>query len=440
MNRVLQMIKGLIPVSVKRFLLMLTFPDLRVRLLVQLSGYRHQRALARLSGKPVLKCVFFALFEDVWKYDRVYQLMEKHPRFEPVILVCPVVNYGYENMLSRMKQAYRFYQKKGYRVICSYDESTGRYVDVRKELNPDIIFYTNPYEGLIDDRYYIKQFPDKLTVYVPYYMNDVSDYSLAYDQLLHSLVWRMYLENNLSLQCAKKASRTGGHQMYVSGYPGIEAYIDKTYVSGDDCWKVKGHTHKRIIWAPHHTIYPVEGIQYSCFLSYSDFMLQMARKYQDEVEFAFKPHPILKNRLYEVWGKEKTDDYYAQWAEMPNTILQEGEYTDLFLSSDAMIHDSGSFIIEYMYVDKPVMLTMREDRNGKYDFSQTASACLENYYVARNEDQIEQFIQNVISGTDPMKEQRTRFVHDVLLPEGMPSENILNDILDSIDHQVLYRN
>jgi len=46
----------------------------------------------------------------------------------------------------------------------------------------------------------------------------------------------------------------------------------------------------------------------------------------------------------------------------------------------------------------------------------------------------------VISGTDPMKEQRTRFIHDVLLPEGMPSENILNDILDSIDHQVLYRN
>ena len=86
------------------------------------------------------------------------------------------------------------------------------------------------------------------------------------------------------------------------------------------------------------------------------------------------------------------------------------------------------------------MLTMREDRNGKYDFSQTASACLENYYVARNEEQIEQFVQNVISGTDPMKEQRTRFVHDVLLPEGMPSENILNDILDSIDHQVLYRN
>ena len=97
-------------------------------------------------------------------------------------------------------------------------------------------------------------------------------------------------------------------------------------------------------------------------------------------------------------------------------------------------------IIEYMYVDKPVMLTMREERNGKYDFSQTASACLENYYVARNEEQIEQFIQNVISGTDPMKEQRTRFIHDVLLPEGMPSENILNDILDSIDHQVLYRN
>ena len=80
--------------------------------------------------------------------------MERHPRFEPVILVCPVVNYGYENMLSRMHQAYDFYRKKGYRVVCSYDEATGRYVDVRKELHPDLIFYTNPYEGLIDERYF----------------------------------------------------------------------------------------------------------------------------------------------------------------------------------------------------------------------------------------------------------------------------------------------
>lgn len=438
MKEVLQKIKGWVPVPVKRLLLFLTFPDLRVKLMILTAGYRHRRALSQLSGKPVLRCVFFALFEDVWKYDRLYQLMERHPRFEPVILVCPVVNFGYENMLSRMHQAYEFYQKKGYQVVCSYDETTGQYVDVRKELHPDIIFYTNPYEGLIDERYYIKNFQDKLTVYVPYYMTDIRDYALVYDQLLHCLVWRMYLENSISLQCAQAYSRRQGHNMVVSGYPGIEAFIDHTYQAKDDCWKIKNHTHKRIIWAPHHTICPVAGIHYSCFLFYADFMLEMAKKYKDEVEFAFKPHPILKNRLYEVWGKEKTDAYYAQWAEMDNTILQEGEYVDLFLTSDAMIHDSGSFIIEYMYVDKPVMFTLREDKPHN-EFSDVAKACFENYYFSETRDDIEQFIKNLIQGVDPLKEKRKSFVHDTLIPQGMPSENILNDILDSVDHQVLYR-
>lgn len=439
MNKLLHTIKGGIPVSVKRFLLFLTFPDLRIRLMILTAGYRHRRALKQLSGKPVLRCVFFALFEDVWKYDRVYQLMERHPRFEPVILVCPVVNYGYENMLSRMRQAYAYYQKKGYRVVCSYNEATGSYVDVRKELRPDLIFYTNPYEVLIDKRYYIKNFLDKLTVYVPYYMTDTADYALSYDQLLHVLVWRMYLENPISLQCAQVSSRRQGRNMVVSGYPGIEAFLDHTYQANDACWKIRDHTHKRIIWAPHHTIYPVAGLHYSCFLYYADFMLEMARKYQDEVQFAFKPHPILKNRLYEVWGREKTDAYYAQWSEMDNTILQEGEYVDLFLSSDAMIHDSGSFITEYMYVDKPVMFTLREDK-PHHEFSEVAKACFEHYYFSETSDDIEQFIKNLIKGEDPLKEKRQAFVRETLIPQGLPSENIVNDILDSVDHQVLYRN
>ena len=50
------------------------------------------------------------------------------------------------------------------------------------------------------------------------------------------------------------------------------------------------------------------------------------------------------------------------------------------------------------------------------------------------------FIQNVINDVDPLKEQRTNFLNEVLMPKGSPSQNIINDILDSIDNQILYRN
>ena len=59
--------------------------------------------------------------------------------------------------------------------------------------------------------------------------------------------------------------------------------------------------------------------------------------------------------------------------------------------------------------------------------------------MARNADDIESFIQDVISGEDSMKEKRTKFISEVLMPKGSPSQNIVNDILDSIDNQILYR-
>ena len=123
----------------------------------------------------------------------------------------------------------------------------------------------------------------------------------------------------------------------------------------------------------------------------------------------------------------------------PNTTVVEGDYVDLFLSSDAMIHDSGSFIAEYLYLNKPVMRTL----NGidlKTLHNEFGQRCLHNHYMAHNSDDIESFILNVIHSFDPMKEQRTKFVNEVLMPKGSPSQNIINDILDSIDNQILYRN
>ena len=44
------------------------------------------------------------------------------------------------------------------------------------------------------------------------------------------------------------------------------------------------------------------------------------------------------------------------------------------------------------------------------------------------------FIQNVINGVDSLKEQRTKFINEMLMPKGSPSQNIVDDILDSIDN------
>lgn len=407
---------------------------------IQLHGgkWYHLKALRKLRNKDVLRCVFFATFEETWKYDVVYQLMEKHPRFDPLILVCPIVNYGYDNMIQRMDSSYSFFQKKGYQVQKAYHVDSKSYVDVRKDLHPDIIFYTNPYKGLVDDRYFITEFKDVLTIYVPYFYNDTADYELAYDEFLLNVVWRRYLETDMHLKMAARYSRNHGRNAVVTGYPGIEEFLSKSdSFSGAD-WKVKDPHFKRIIWAPHHSIYATDAFKYASFMLFCDTMLDLAVKYKDQIQFAFKPHPLLRNKLERLWGREKTDAYYEKWSQMPNTTVVEGDYVDLFLTSDAMIHDSGSFIAEYLYLNKPVLRTLNGIELSSLH-NEFGLCCLENHYKAGNASEIDRFIQNVIAGVDPLKTQRTEFIHEVLIPKGSPSQNIIDDILDSINHQILYR-
>lgn len=384
------------------------------------------------AKKDPINVVFFAIFDSVWKYDELYRLMEGDERFNPTILVCPVVDYSRENMLMNMKRCYDLFKKRGYNVIRAYDEDTDQYVDVRKEFSPDIIFYTNPYGGLIDSRYYISAFKDILTVYVSYNFPNAKDVDFNYGQLLHNLVWRRYVETSGELVVANSYFKNINHNARFTGYPGIDRFIMSDSIFKDD-WKIKDRNVKRIIWSPHHTITPYVAVFYSTFLEYCDFMFEMAQKYKDSIQIAFKPHPILKNRLELMWGEKKTKEYYDKWASLPNGMLNDGAYEDLFMTSDAIMHDCGSFIGEYLYTKNPALFLS----NGipfNEQYNDLAQSCLENYYVGKNKEDIENFIVNVIDGKDPLKQKREEFYRTVLLPPNgkLASENIIDDLVKEL--------
>ena len=375
--------------------------------------------------------MFFALDSNTWKYDSVFQAMQKDPMFSPMVLTVPQVNKGKDFMLFQLKHGCEYYESKGYPTVCSYNEETDSYVDAFS-LHPDIIFFSNPYDGLVDDRYNIKHFENKcLTCYVNYTFCSVPyQWQCASD--FHQKVWRYYVECEDNLKQVKQYYQ--GNNCLVTGYPGLDLFAS-TKATGKD-WKLKDLNLKKVIWAPHHTI---EGntplIQFSTFLLYSDFMLELAEEYRDTIQFAFKPHPLLLPALYAHpnWGKERTDAYYEKWVNGKNTTYVSGDYVDLFKSSDAMIHDCGSFIIEYLYVKKPVMFLDSYDRQTQSNnVAKKAYGC---HYIGKNEEDICEFIEkNVIEGTDVYAEKRNLFYDEFLfLPNGkIVAENMINDIKEAI--------
>ena len=120
---------------------------------------------------------------------------------------------------------------------------------------------------------------------------------------------------------------------------------------------------------------------------------------------------------------------------MENTQLFNDGYEDLFLTSDAMIHDCGSFTTEYLFTKKPVMYLCK-DADMTEKFNEFGVKAFECHYQGHSVADIDRFLKEVvISGNDPMKLQRETFFNDYLEPKGgvLPSQIILQVIENVID-------
>jgi hypothetical protein len=393
----------------------------------------HSKALNIAKHKDKIKVAFFLIHDSVWKYEGLYRLMENDKKFDPVVLICPYILGGSDNMLKEMNQAYESFKREGYQVIKSL-KANGEWIDVKKEISPDLICFTNPW-NLTQPEYLISNFIDTLTCYVPYGFKNSYLNESHYDKPMHNYTWKFFLETEIHQKLARIYARNKGVNTLVTGYPGMDIFLQKEYSPIDE-WKLKDKKIRRIIWAPHHSITKGAILDYSTFLDYADFMLQLAEKYKNYIQIAFKPHPVLRPNLSkeEFWGKEKTDKYYYKWSQLQNGLLNEGKYIDLFLMSDGMIHDCSSFVIEYLYTNKPVMFLINNDSIPE-KFNEIGKMALSQLYQGRNKKDIEYFIEEVIlKGNDYKKDERINFFNSVVRPPNnlSASENIFNDLKSSI--------
>lgn len=394
----------------------------------------HSRELARVQNKKQIKVAFFLIHEAVWKYDGVYALMEKDKRFEPVIVICPYTAYGKKVMLKEMNNSYDTFTSRGYKVVKSYTDKKDEWLDVKKDIKPDIIFFTNPW-NLTKREYHIENYLDTLTCYVPYGYKCSHLHEAHYNKPMHNFTWKFYAETQTHKKLAKKYSRNRGKNIEVAGYPGMDKLLDSSYAPADD-WKINSKSYKRIIWAPHHSIPGYgAGLDYSTFMIYYDFFIQMAEKYRNEIQFAFKPHPILRHKLSsnDVWGPRKTNEYFDRWKNLDNGLVAEGDYIDLFATSDAMFHDGASFLIDYLYTKNPVIYLIR-DETVKERFNSLGKKSFDCHYHAKNKDDIEKFLKMIISEKDEKLVVRERVFNEyVKAPNQVTaSENIFNSIKQSI--------
>ena len=394
----------------------------------------HFRA-KRVGYKDKIEVVFFAMNVANWHYQGVYDLLSQDERFNCHIVLTIALPYSKEQQTADLKQMRAHFDRLQIKYL-DYDEKSNQGYNVAGEINPDILFFPQPYDGAFPDYHSYRAFRSKLLCYIPYGIGPITIDSWVYNTLFHNLAWKLYYPYESNKDESKKISMNHARNMLISGYPNFDKYLNNDVT---DVWKRPERIYKRLIWAPHFTITPLPDspLNRSNFLRMADLMLEIAKKYKNQLQIAFKPHPRLKSELYrhQDWGKEKTDSYYDKWSDMENTQLETGDFVDLFKTSDAMIHDSASFTIEYLYVNKPVAFVSRNSEELSKKHSAIAVGALQQHYIVTTEEEILSFVENVVIGEqDSLKEQRTNFVTTQLLRDRdcSSSQFIVNDIKRSL--------
>lgn len=393
--------------------------------------YSYQQRLPHIqkeiSNKEKIKVVFFPINLGMWKCDYLFQLMLNDHRFEPYIISFFVPVDSWDFQLRNQREMRSFFKAKNYPYYDMYDESKDEWFDI-ESFHPDIVFYTQAVNVSYPNYKIQSLWKNSLFYYVPYCMGMEKE-TAGYNTLLFNICKKVFAPSDYHKDYWSSFFYNKGRNIVSRGYLSFDYLTSPT---NHFCTKWKCNDgRKRVIWAPHHSITTQDLLSYSNFLEIADSMVDIANKYEKKIEFVFKPHPRLRPKLELTpeWGVERTTAYYKKWEEMSNTNFVDGDYYDLFLSSDGMVHNCSTFMAEYLLTGKPVMFNLRDE--SAMILNEYAQKCYEQHYLGKTMNEIEKFLDDVVlGGNDPMKEQRLAFVKKELKGgnDELVAERIFNEI------------
>lgn len=393
---------------------------------VQQKVLRRQVArLDEIRRKEKIYVVFQVYHIGMWKNDSLMKLMLEHPRFTPVIWI--VSHYETWPTEQNMQNIREHCKAMGFPYVEYPDIAT-----LRRHQPVDFFFIQEPYNfNLLRRR--DRGLTDLALCYAPYCFRNHAQPE-SYNNPLQNITVFNFFENAYICDIAKGITNNHGERNVVTGQCMVDIFEGSAVLPQQASpWKDCGRPMKKVIWAPHWTFFEVPGFLHtSTFMLVYDVMLELAEKYADRIQFAFKPHPSLRHNLMRecFWGAEKTEAYYRRWEEMPNTQYENGDYVELFRHSDAMIHDCGSFMLEYLLVDKPCMYL--QEGEGFALFNDMSKAALAAYYKGVTKEEIERFLQNCVLGNEDVYAAERRYVRETYLlpPHGRSAaENIIQTLL-----------
>lgn len=389
-------------------------------------------SLRKQYGKEPIKVGFIGYLDGVAcdVFSDLYRIFDKDPNFTCEVVVVPYTHDAKDKMISKHRKAMSYVESLGFRALPGYNEQKDTYNDYHNRY--DITFYEIEYNW-VDPLFKIDNFRNSISFIIPYgqYLADNINAHMHFQMM--SEIYCIFPTSVAVCHMMKKYSMVFGINVcnkYL-GNPKIDRFFKSKEIV--DVWSKAKSSQKRIIWAPHHT-----WANYANFLRYSNYMLELASRYKDSLFISIKPHPALKDSLKAIdgWTDNQIEEYFDKWKNGENTALFEGEWFNLFQSSDAMIMDSLSFMIEYSLTGKPSCVLYKVNESGKrlMKFSECGETLYKHLYHAKTEEEIQAFVEMILRNEDSECNTRNEYVKENYLPpyNKTGSENIYDYVVKII--------
>lgn len=388
----------------------------------------------RENGARRIRVAFLVIENQKWSSQSVHDALLNDPAFEPLIFASTHsrnTGKGAGKLRTALEENVAFARRRGMKVVKVYDPEKGAFLPLAP-FAPDIVFYEQPY-GLPPEHApnVVSRFA--LTCYVPYGYGIYLAHGSGQKNTrgFSEYIWRTFLESRAFLQEAGQLGLLKKHGMIAVGYPKMDRLAGFSEESeGGDARRGRRPT---VIYAPHHSLSEEHQDRYGTFFWSGEWILEYARRNRD-IAWVFRPHPKLRESLVEsgLMSRQAVDDYFEAWGSLDNaSIMLDGDCIDIFRDSDAMITDSGSFLLEYAYTGHPLLLLKNPASAGYSDFGERIAASL---YGAEELGGVAQFLDDVVRARqDPRRAERMKVLPKIETDSG---QRIVNHLRSELSGQL----
>lgn len=356
-----------------------------------------EKTMKRQRKAGPIRVVFLAQYLQAWnKIDPVYQAMLDSPSFEPYIVCVPlnIKAHRLQGATSGGNEIYDYYCSHGYEAINSLD-ADGRWFDIQK-LNPDYVFHSRPYNSFMPKQYTsgtIAKYAQVCSImYGASWTDNFAD--VAYNDNYFRYVSLYFAEDAWSAGTFEKRFKKGvsrGLQKSVTvGMPVLENIVSLESRSTGAWDNLRDGV--RVMWTPRWST--DEEIGGSHFLEYKDWFFSYAERHP-EMSFVFRPHPLMFDNFIATgqMSREEVDTFKKRCKDLENTYLDEQmEYLDTLYSSDMLVMDNSSIVLEAFFFGKPIIYCPHEGANVIPDYEPMAGT----FYEAYSSDEVGRCIEHAV--------------------------------------------